>query len=185
MVLALVSGWVGDAVASVERAPVTQLPPGLVILAQPRTPQGIVKIGLHRIRFLGKVRLVLNEATQAGFPSGGPATSATYPIGSGNRGDGDVSEQLFVGPVAGGRCHLRQFKVIAAVVLRRGLVAWVRVGGTLTRMHTVAIPTAFGVPGPLVYAVLRGWPSATIELRGVHGTDLSHVSLGGGAVCST
>ena len=63
------------------RAPVQQLPPGLVTLAHVHTPDGIVGIGLHRIRYLGKVRLCVNEVTQPGFPSGGPETCANYPIG--------------------------------------------------------------------------------------------------------
>ena len=185
MVLALVVGWSGDAVAGIEHAPVKQLPPGLVILAQPQTPQGVVKIGLHRIRFLGKVRLVLNEADQPNFPTGGPATSATYPIGPGNQGDGDVSGPLFMGPVYGGLCPRKQFLLIAGVVLRPGLVGWVRANGVLTRMQTAAVPSAFGVAGPLIYAVVHGWPSMTLELRDAHGREVSHVALRGGGDCHT
>ena len=185
MAVALVAGWAGNAVAGVEHAPVEQLPPGLVILAQPRTPQGVIQIGLHRIRFLGKVRLVLNEADQPGFPSGGSATYATYPIRPGGQGDGDVSGPLFMGPVEGGQCSRKQFLLVAGVVLRSGLVGWVRANGVLTRMQTAAVPSAFGVAGPLIYAVVRGWPSMTLELRDSHGTEVSHVALSGGGDCHT
>ena len=185
LALALVAGWGGNAVAGVERAPVKQLPPGLVILAQPQTPQGVIKIGLHRIRFVGKVRLCLNEADQPRFPSGGSETCATYPIGPGNRGDGNVSGPLFLGPVEGGLCPRKQFLLVAGVVLRPGLVGWVRANGVLTRMQTAAVPSAFGVSGPLIYAVVRGWPSMTLELRDSHGTEVSHVALSGGGDCHT
>ena len=185
LALVLFVGWGGDAVAGVEHAPVKQLPPGLVILAQPKTPQGIIQIGLHRIRFLGRTRLCLNEADQPGFPGGGSATCATYPIGPGNRGDGNVSGPLFMGPVEGGRCARKQFLLVAGVVLRAGLVGWVRANGVLTRMQTAAIPSAFGVAGPLIYAVVRGWPSMTLELRNASGTEVSHVALGGGGDCYT
>ena len=183
LALTLIAGWGGDAAAGSEHAPVKQLPPGLVILAQPQTPQGVIKIGLHRIRFLGRVRLCLNEATQPGFPSGGAETCATYPIGPGGRGDGDVSGPLFVGPVEGGRCARKQFLLIAGVVLRKGLVGWLRADGVLTRMRTATIPPAFGVSGPLVYAVVHGWPSMTVELRDARGAEVSHVVRSGGGDC--
>jgi len=185
LALVLVVGWGGDALAGVEHAPVKQLPPGLVILAQPQTPQGIIKIGLHRISFLGKTRLVLNEATQPGSPSGGAATYATYPIGPGNQGDGDVSGAIFMGPVEGGQCQSKQFLLVAGVVLRAGLVGWVSADGVLTRMHTAAIPAAFGVAGPLIYAVVSGWPSMTLELRNAQGVEVSHVALAGSGDCTS
>ena len=185
MVLALVVGWGGDAIAGVVHAPVKQLPPGLVILAQPKTPEGIVKIGLHRIRFLGKVRLVLNEANQPGFPAGGPATYATYPIGAGNQGDGDVNGPVFMGPVIGGRCQARKFLLVAAVVVRPGLVAWIRADGVVRPMRTAAVPSAFGVAGPLIYAVVHGWPSMTIELRDASGAEVAHERVAGGGICSS
>lgn len=168
-----------------EHAPVTQLPPGLVILAQPKTPQGVVKLGLHRIRFLGKVRLVLNEADQPGFPGGGPATYATYPIRAGNQGDGDVNGPVFMGPVIGGECRVRKFLLVAAVVLRPGVIAWIRADSVVRRMRTAAVPSAFGVAGPLIYAVVHGWPSMTIELRDASGTEISHVRVAGSGICST
>lgn len=185
LALALAVGWGADALAGIVHAPVKQLPPGLVILAQPKTPQGRIKIGLHRIRFLGKTRLVLNEATEPNAPGGGPATYATYPIRPGGQGDGSVSGPIFIGPVEGGRCQSKQFLLVAGVVLRPGLVGWVRADGVLTRMQTASIPSAFHVAGPLIYAVVRGWPSMTIELRNAQGTEVFHVALGGGGDCST
>jgi len=185
LALVLAVGWGGDALAGVLHAPVKQLPPGLVILAQPKTPQGIIKIGLHRIRFLGKTRLVLNEATQPNFPSGGQATYATYPIRLGGQGDGSVSGPIFMGPVEGGRCQSKQFLLVAGVVLRPGLVAWVRADGVLTRMQTASVPSAFRVAGPLIYAVVRGRPSMTLELRNAQGTEVFRVALGGSGDCSS
>jgi hypothetical protein len=126
----------------------------------------------------------LNEATQPGAASGGPATCATYPLGPGGQGDQNVNGAVFLGPVEGGLCQRKQFLLVAAVVLRAGLAGWVRADGVLTRMRMV-VPAAFGVAGPLIYAVVRGWPNMTLELRDAHGSEVSHVSLGHGGDCST
>ena len=160
-----------------ERAPVTQLPPGLVILANAKTPQGVVEIGLHRIRYLGKVRLCLNEADQPNFPSGGPETCANYPVGP-SSGQGIDHTHLFMGPVFSGVCSHRQFMLYAAVVLRHGLTAWLQSTDLReARMRAVAVPKAFDVSGPLVYEVVRDWHPLAILLRDSSGRTVSHVSV--------
>ena len=115
----LASGWSSG---RVERAPVKQLPPGLVILAQPQTPQGIIKIGLHRIRFLGKVRLCINEADQPGSPRGGLQACANYPLGP-SSGHAVGHAHLFLAPIYGGHCRHKSFVLVAGVVLSPGLSA--------------------------------------------------------------
>jgi len=183
------SSWAASgrdaAIGGVEDAPVTQLPPGLVILAHVYTPQGVIELGLHRIRYLGKVRLCLNEADQPGFPSGGPETCANYPVGP-SSGQGIGQTHLFLGPPYGGICSRKQFLLVAGVVLRAGLTGWVQAGDLKAeRMQAAAVPKAFGVAGPLVYAVIRGWQPFAITLRDSTGKSVSHVSLAGGGDCHT
>lgn len=89
-----------------------------------------------------------------------------------------------MGPVIGGQCRVRKSLLVAAVVLRAGLVAWIRADNVVRRMRT-AVPIAFGVAGPLIYAVVHGWPSMTIELRDASGAEVSQVRVGGSGIRST
>src|SRR5579863_487803 len=57
--------------------PVQQLPPGHVTIASVNTPKGPVVIGLHRIRYLGKVALCMSESNGGGTGQ----SCANYPIG--------------------------------------------------------------------------------------------------------
>lgn len=90
-----------------------------------------------------------------------------------------------MGPAIGGQCRGRKFLLVVAVVLHPGLVAWIRADNVERRMPTAAVPSAFGVAGPLIYAVVHGRPSLTIELRNASGAEVSHVRVAGGIICST
>ena len=188
VVVVLATAAIGSALAAAkglpERAPVQQLPPGLVTLAHVHTPDGVVGIGLHRIRYLGKVRLCVNEATQPGFPSGGPAQCANYPIGP-TSGQGIGNAPIWIdAAVDGGSCP-PQFAVVAGILLRPGLTAWVRGPHGFSRMREAAIPKAFNVAGPLVYTVVHGAnPLQTIVVRNASGKTISKRS-NRGAICST
>jgi hypothetical protein len=152
-------------------------PAGLVILARARTPQGVVEIGLRHVRFLGKVSLCLIEADHTDFRLVAPETCASYPVGP-SSGQGIDHTHLLLGSIFSGLCSRKQFLLYAAVVLRRGLTAWLQ--STDLRevpMHAVAVPKAFNVSGPLVYAVVRIWQPYAILLRDAMGKTVSEVRV--------
>jgi hypothetical protein len=138
--------------------PVTQLPPGHVTVARVATVQGAVAIGLHRIRYLGKVALCMSESNGGGTSQ----SCANYPLGPGSDqpiGHNPVWWTTFVGA-----CTPHHFQVISGVILRAGLTAWLHSPAGLARMSIVAVPKAFGVRGGLVYALIADYP-ATVTLR--------------------
>lgn len=146
-------------------------------LAQVKTPQGMIGLGLHRIRYLGQVRLCLNEADQPGFPSGGPETCADYPLGQ-SSGQGIDHTHLFLGPVFKGRCAHKNFLLITGVVLSPGLTASLQAPDLREApMTSVPVPRAFNVSGTLVYEVVRIWQPIAIMLRDAQGKTLSRVPL--------
>jgi hypothetical protein len=162
---------------SIERAPVQQLPPGLVTLAHVHTPQGIVGLGLHRIRYLGKVRLCLNAADQPGFPSGGPEVCANYPLGP-SSGQGIDYTHLFLGPIFQGRCAHKNFLLITGVVLSPAVTASLQAPDLREApMSAVRVPGAFNATGTLVYEVVRIWQPIAMVLRDAQGKIVSRVPL--------
>ena len=159
LALALVAGWGGNAVASVERAPVKQLPPGLVTLASVPAPQGAVAISVHRIRYLGKVRLCLRDTSATG---GATQTCTNYPLGSQLRG----AVVWWIAEFS--VCVTHRYQVIAGVVMRHGLTASLRTPAGTAPMPTAAIPPAFGVSGDLIYALIDTSPD-TVTLHDTSG----------------
>ncbi len=152
-------------------------PTGLVILARADTPQGVVAIGLRHMRLLGKVSLCLVEADQPAFRLVAPQTCASYPVGP-SSGQGIDHTHLLLGSVFSGLCSQKRFLLYAAVVLRRGLTASLQ--STDLReapMQAVAVPKAFNVSGPLVYAVVRIWHPYAILLRDATGKTVSRVAV--------
>jgi hypothetical protein len=127
--------------------PVQQLPPGHVTIASVNTPKGSVVIGLHRIRYLGKVALCMSES------NGGTSQScANYPIGprsNQNIGNSPVWWTTYIGV-----CTPHPFQVISGIVLRPHLTAWLHGPGGVVRMPTAKVPKAFGVAGGLIYALI-------------------------------
>lgn len=128
--------------------PVHQLPPGHITVANVRTSQGPIAIVLHRIRYFGHVSLCVGATS----PTGGTAQScANYPVGpKSNQHIGNAP--VWWATTYLGVCSRQRFQVVAGVLLRRGLTAWLRTPTGVSRMPTAAIPRAFGVAGPLLYA---------------------------------
>jgi len=58
--------------------------------------------------------------------------------------------------------------VISGIVLSAGLTAWLDTPAGISRMPTAPVPSAFGVAGGLVYAVIARYP-ATVTLRDASG----------------
>jgi hypothetical protein len=146
--------------------PVYQLPPGHVILAQVATPEGLVAIDLHRIRYFGHVSLCLRETAPNG--SSESQSCANYPVGPrSNQGIGN-SPVWWAGDYID-PCVKPLVQTIAGVVLHPGLTAWLHVAGRVSRMPAAAVPGAFGVSGPLLYAVLGVAKPAFVTLRNVAG----------------
>ena len=141
-----------------ERAAVQQLPPGHVTIATVATRQGPVVIVLHRIRYLGKVALCVSESNGGATGS----SCANYPLGPHSNqpiGNGPVWWTTFIGA-----CVRPPFQVISGVVLRAGLTAWLRSPSGLSRMPEASIPSAFGVRGRLIYALIASSPD-TVTIR--------------------
>jgi hypothetical protein len=146
--------------------PVHQLPPGHVILAHAATPEGLVGIDLHRIRYFGHVSLCVRETAPNG--SSESQSCANYPVGPrSNQGIGDSPVWCagdYIDP-----CAKPLVQTIAGVVLHPGLTAWLHVAGRVSRMPAAAVPGAFDVSGPLLYAVLGVAKPAFVTLRDVAG----------------
>jgi len=148
-----------------------------VILARAHTPQGVVEIGLRHVRFLGKVSLCLIEADQPGLRLVAPETCASYPVGP-SSGQGIDHTHLLLGSIFSGLCSRKDFLLYAAVVLRRGVTAWLQATDLrVASMQAVAVPKAFSVSGPLVYAVVRIWQPYAILLRDASGKTVSQVPV--------
>ncbi len=135
--------------------PVRQLSPGTVTLAHASTPQGLVAILLHRIRFMGHVSLCITQQPQ------GNEQCANYPIGP------DSNQEIGNAPIwlmAGGRgsCTAPRYQVITGIILRKGLTPWLRTPEGRSRMPTVPLPQGFDEPGPLFYAVLTKTPDTIV-----------------------
>ena len=146
--------------------PVYQLPPGHVILAQVATPEGLVAIDLHRIRYFGHVSLCLRETAPNG--SSESQSCANYPVG--HRSNQDIGDSPvwwagdYVDP-----CARPLVQVIGGLELHHGLTAWLHVGRRVLRMPAAAVPTAFGVSGPLLYAAIAATTPAFVTLRNAAG----------------
>jgi hypothetical protein len=141
-----------------KRAPVQQLPPGLVTLAHVATPQGQTALVLYRIRYFGKVALCVRQVLGAANVQ----SCANYPLGS--------VPVWWSAPYVG-VCTRRHFQVISGVIVRRGLTAWLRTPSGTSRMAAATIPPAFGVSGPLVYALIDTAP-ASVTLRNASGASV-------------
>jgi len=142
--------------------PVRQLPPGHVILAQAATPQGLVAIDLHRIRYFGHVSLCVRETAPNG--SSESQSCANYPVGPRSNQDIGNSPVWWAGDYID-PCAKPLVQTIAGVVLHPGLTAWLHVAGRVSRMPAAAVPGAFDVSGPLLYAVLGVAKPAFVTLR--------------------
>jgi len=146
--------------------PVHQLPPGHVILARVATPQGLLAIDLHRIRYVGHVSLCLRETAPNG--SSESQSCANYPVG--HRSNQDIGDSPvwwagdYVDP-----CARPLVQVIGGLELHHGLTAWLHVGRRVLRMPAAAVPTAFGVSGPLLYAAIAATTPAFVTLRNAAG----------------
>jgi hypothetical protein len=146
--------------------PVTQLPPGQVILAQVATPQGLVAIDLHRIRYFGHVSLCVRETAPNGTSES--QSCAKYPLGpTSNQGIGN--SPVWWGGDYVNLCVKPFIQVIGGLVLRPGLTAWLHVAGRASRMPSATVPTAFGVTGPLLYAAIAAATPAFVTLRNADG----------------
>ena len=145
--------------------PVDQLPPGHVILAQVATPQGLVAIDLHRIRYFGHVSLCVRETAPNGSAS---QSCANYPIGPrSNQGIGN-SPVWWAGDYID-PCAKPLAQVIVGVALHPGLTAWLNVAGRVSSMPSAPIPRAFGVAGPLLDATIAAATQAFVTLRNATG----------------
>jgi hypothetical protein len=134
--------------------PVDQLPPGHITLATARTPSGPVAIVLHRIRYFGHVSLCVSTTDVQGDTS---QSCARYPIGpKSNQAIGN-SPVWWAGTHVD-LCTRPRSEVVAGVLLRHGLTAWMRTPAGESHMPAAAIPKAFDVEGPLVYATFTAQP---------------------------
>ena len=152
------------------------LPPGVVTLTRFKVPHGPppgpVTVSMYRVRCAGVASLCVDEHPQNGW-------CATYPIGPTSRYQ-QVSNMLWVLNGGHGSCNPPRFQDASAIVLRPGLTAWLRSPHGVTKMASVKLPSAFGVTGPFVYAVLTSAPD-TILLRAADGrTEYSTPAFSGG-----
>jgi len=137
-----------------------------VILARVATPQGLVAIDLHRIRYFGHVSLCVRETAPNGTSES--QSCANYPVGPrSNQGIGHAPV-WWAGDYAN-LCVKPFVQVIGGVVLRPGLTALLHVGGRVSRMPAAAVPRAFGVPGPLLYAAIDVTTPVIVTLRNAAG----------------
>jgi hypothetical protein len=133
-----------------------------VTVAHAATSQGPVAIRLYRARYLGHAVLCIEQVPQ------GNGQCASYPIGPTSK-YARSSSDLWLLDGGHGLCKAPRFEVITAIVLHPGLTAWLRTPqGRLSRMATARVPKAFGVTGPVIYAVLTEGPGAII-LRDARG----------------
>jgi hypothetical protein len=144
--------------------PVHQLPPGHITLATARTPSGAVAIVLHRIRYFGHASLCVSTTDTQGATN---QSCANYPL------EPRSKQPIGRAPVWWANadiqlCSRPRSEVVAGVLLRRGLTAWLRTPTGDLRMPHVAIPRAFHVAGPLVYATVTAQPDS-VTLRGASG----------------
>jgi hypothetical protein len=142
--------------------PVHQLPPGHVTIASVNTPKGPVVIGLHRIRYLGKVALCMSESNGSGTSQ----SCANYPLGP--KSNQDIGNSPVWWTTYIGVCTAHPFQVISGIVLRPHLTAWLHSPHGVLRMPVVDVPTAFGVHGGLTYALVAGKPN-TVTLSDANG----------------
>lgn len=145
--------------------PVHQLPPGQITLASVRTSEGPIAIVAHRIRYFGHVSLCVGAASADG---GTEQSCARYPVGpKSNQHLGDAP--VWWATTYVGVCSARHFQVVGGVLLRRGLSAWLRTPSGVSRMASAAIPKAFGVAGPLLYADITAASGEEVTLRDAAG----------------
>ena len=145
--------------------PVYQLPPGHFTLASARTPSGPVAITLHRIRYFGHVSLCVSASDTRGATT---QSCANYPVGPrSNQGIGD--SPVWWATTYLDLCAKPRFEVVAGVLLRHGLTAWLSTPAGVVRMPYAAIPKAFGVAGGLIYATIATEPDR-VTLRGPAGS---------------
>jgi len=130
----------------------------MVTLAHAKTPQGPVAISLYRARLCGHMSLCTMQQPQ------GNGACATYPIGPKSKYQDIGTAPMWLLAGGHGSCKPPRFQVITGIVLRTGLTAWLRTPQGLSRMATAGAPKAFGVTGPVIYAVLTEGPD-TIMLR--------------------
>jgi len=155
----------GGAPAVLSSYPVDQLAPGHVTVADVPTSLGPIAIVLHRIRYFGHVSLCVGETS----PSGGTEQScANYPLGpKSNQHIGHAPVWWATTYLAA--CARQHFQVVSGVLLRRGLTGWLRTPTGVSQMPSAAIPRAFGVAGPLLYANIPASQGDVVTLRDAAG----------------
>jgi hypothetical protein len=145
--------------------PVYVLPPGRVTLASAATQTGPVAIRLHRMRYFGHVSLCVSVSNTQGATS---QSCARYPIGpKSHQGIGE--SPVWWAATDFDVCTKPRFEVVAGVLLRRGISAWLHAPAGVTRMARVAIPKPFGVAGSLVYATIDSEPDRVTLRDGSRG----------------
>jgi hypothetical protein len=144
---------------------VHQLPPGHIILETARAPGGPVAIVLHRIRYFGHVSLCVGTSDSQGATT---QSCANYPLGPGsNQPIGHAPVWWATADID--LCSKPRSQLVAGVLLRGGLTAWLQSPTGESRMSHVAIPRAFHVAGPLIFATITAEPER-VTLRNASGT---------------
>jgi hypothetical protein len=145
--------------------PVMSLTPGIVTVARGRTPHGTrFEIELQRIRFLGKKDLCVSEKPQ------GNMQCPPYPV----RGTAPV----FLLQGGEGSCFPPRYQLLAGLLLRRGLTAWIQTPGRSEKLKTASVPAVFRVSGGVFYGVLTRAP-AKLVVRNRRGARVYSTSVSG------
>ncbi len=148
---------------------VVQLPPGHITLASARTPNGPVAITLHRIRYFGHVSLCVSASDTRGAST---ESCAKYPVGPhSSQGIGD--SPVWWATTYLDLCTKPRFQVVAGVLLRGGVTAWLSTPAGVALMPGTPIPKAFGVAGGLIYALIDTEPDRVTLRQRVGGVIYS------------
>jgi hypothetical protein len=143
--------------------PVTSLAPGVLTVARGRTPHGTpFEIGLQRIRFMGKLNLCLSEMPQ------GNSQCPPYPVRE--------RTPIFLLQAGEGSCLPPRYQLLAGLLLRPGLTAWLHTPGRMKQLKLAAVPSSFRVPGGVFYGILTRGP-ARLVIRNQHGVSVYSTSV--------
>jgi hypothetical protein len=138
--------------------PAVSLPPGVVTVAHGRTSRGVpFTITMQRIRFLGKQDLCITEKPK------GNQECPSYPLGSG-------APAVLLG-TAEGSCPVPHHGLLAGLLLRPGLTAWLKTPSRTYELEHATVPASLSVPGGIFYGALTRKPVELI-LRDRHGASV-------------
>jgi hypothetical protein len=138
--------------------PAVSLAPGVVVVARGRTSHGApFAITMQRIRFLGKQDLCITEKPN------GNQECPSYPVGGG--------APVFLLGTAGGSCPVSHHGLLAGLLLRPGLTAWLKTSSRIYELRRTLVPAELGVPGGLFYGTLTRGP-AKLMVRDRHGASV-------------